>query len=55
MAGAADRGLELKGPSQIDPGKRYPVRYVSNRSFRGSSECLLSSLLCKVLIAAREG
>lgn len=32
-----------------------PTRYVSNRSFRRTRECFLSSLLCKALIMQTKG
>ena len=39
--------MEQKRSSQVDQGERYPTRYVSNRSFRRTSKCFLSLLLCK--------
>lgn len=41
--------------ARLKQGKRYLTRYVSNRSLRRTSECFLSSLLCKALIMQTKG
>ena len=50
-----DGAWSPKTPSQVDQGKRYPIRYVNHRSFRRTSKCFLSLLLCKVLIMLGKG
>ena len=52
LKGGASGEIPKAGLKQ---GKRYPVRYVSHRSFRRTSECFLSSLLCKALIMPPKG
>ena len=50
-----DGAWSPKTPSQVDQGKRYPIRYVNHRSFRRTSKCFLSLLLCKALIMLGQG
>ena len=50
-----DGAWSSNDPGQIDQGKRYPARYVSNRSFRHTSKCFLSLLLCKDRITKAKG
>ena len=45
----------MRQRARLKQGKRYPTRYVSNRSSRRTSECFLSSLLCKALIMQTKG